>query len=104
MRDNPKVARTRVVGILRVPTVRIAFFINHRPFRVTFLSVTRLSTWCRLVTANGACLRLCLTALPLTHSKIDAFIRDISLHACATVVERLIDSPACGERWARQSI
>lgn len=51
MRDNPKVASKRVAGTLRVATVRIAFLINHRPFQLTFLSVARLSTWRRLVTA-----------------------------------------------------
>ena len=102
MRDNPKVARTRVASTLRVLTVRIAFFINHRPFRVTFLSVARLSTWYRMVTAHGVCLLLCLTALgkeETTPEQLEFFERKIQ-----PVLDRLIDSPACGDRWARKSI
>ena len=60
MRDNPEVTRTRVAGTLREQTVRIAFLINHRPFQVAILSVTRLSTWCRLVTASDLNYRPCL--------------------------------------------
>jgi hypothetical protein len=60
MRDNPKVASTRVASTLGEQTVRIAFLINHRPFQVTFLSVARLSTWCRLVTASDLNYRPCL--------------------------------------------
>jgi hypothetical protein len=52
MRDNPKVARTKVAGTLREQTVRIAFLINHGPFQATCLSVARLCTWCRLDTTS----------------------------------------------------
>ncbi len=51
-------------------------------------------TWLRRVSLD-------LTGLPPTHTEIDAFIRDNSPHACATVVDRLLDSRAYGERWAR---
>ncbi|MCA9038643.1 MAG: DUF1549 domain-containing protein, partial [Planctomycetaceae bacterium] len=51
-------------------------------------------TWLRRVTFD-------LTGLPPTPSEIDAFIKDDSDHAYATVVERLLASPAYGERWGR---
>ena len=51
-------------------------------------------TWLRRVSLD-------LTGLPPTPTEIDAFIRDNSPHACATVVDRLLDSRAYGERWAR---
>ena len=51
-------------------------------------------TWLRRVSLD-------LTGLPPTHTEIDAFIRDNSPHACATVVDRLLDSRAYGERWSR---
>ncbi len=51
-------------------------------------------TWFRRVSLD-------LTGLPPTPAEIDAFIRDNSPHACATVVDRLLQSRAYGERWAR---
>ena len=51
-------------------------------------------TWLRRVSLD-------LTGLPPTHTQIDAFVHDNSPHAFATVVDRLLDSPAYGERWAR---
>lgn len=51
-------------------------------------------TWLRRVSLD-------LTGLPPTPVEIDAFIRDNSPHACATVVDRLLESRAFGERWAR---
>ncbi|HET6576170.1 MAG TPA: PSD1 and planctomycete cytochrome C domain-containing protein [Fimbriiglobus sp.] len=42
-----------------------------------------------------------LTGLPPTPTEIDAFLRDDSPGAYATVVERLLASPAYGERWGR---
>ncbi len=51
-------------------------------------------TWLRRVSLD-------LTGLPPTSAEIDAFIRDNSPHACATVVDRLLESRAFGERWAR---
>ncbi|MEQ1826261.1 MAG: DUF1549 domain-containing protein [Pirellula sp.] len=51
-------------------------------------------TWLRRVSLD-------LTGLPPTQTEIDAFIRDNSPHACETVVDRLLDSRAYGERWAR---
>ncbi len=51
-------------------------------------------TWLRRVSLD-------LTGLPPTPTEIDAFIRDNSPHACATVVDRLLESLAFGERWAR---
>lgn len=51
-------------------------------------------TWLRRVSLD-------LTGLPPTPGEIDAFIRDNSPHACATVVDRLLESRAFGERWAR---
>ncbi len=57
MRNSPKVA-----GSLCVPSACIAFFINHRTFQAIFPFMARLSAWCRLVTAHGVCLVLCLTA------------------------------------------
>jgi len=51
-------------------------------------------TWLRRVSLD-------LTGLPPTPAEIDAFVRDNSPHACATVVDRLLKSRAYGERWAR---
>ena len=42
-----------------------------------------------------------LTGLPPTPKEIDAFIADKSKHAFETVVDRLLDSSAYGQRWAR---
>jgi hypothetical protein len=42
-----------------------------------------------------------LTGLPPTPEEIAAFLADASTNAFATVVDRLLKSPAFGERWAR---
>jgi hypothetical protein len=42
-----------------------------------------------------------LTGLPPTPDEIDAFLKDESPDAFARVVDRLLASPAYGERWAR---
>ena len=42
-----------------------------------------------------------LTGLPPTPEEIDAFVKDASSSAFATVVDRLLASPHFGERWAR---
>jgi hypothetical protein len=42
-----------------------------------------------------------LIGLPPTPEEIDAFIRDTSANAFATVVDRLLASPRFGERWGR---
>jgi hypothetical protein len=42
-----------------------------------------------------------LTGLPPTPEEIDAFLKDDSPDAFAKVVERLLASPAYGERWGR---
>ncbi|OWK40325.1 PSD1 and planctomycete cytochrome C domain-containing protein [Fimbriiglobus ruber] len=42
-----------------------------------------------------------LTGLPPTPAEIDAFLADNSSSAFATVVDRLLASPAYGERWGR---
>lgn len=42
-----------------------------------------------------------LTGLPPTPEEIDAFERDQSPEAFATIVDRLMRSPAYGERWGR---
>jgi len=42
-----------------------------------------------------------LTGLPPTLAEIDAFVRDPGPEAHATVVDRLLQSRAYGERWAR---
>jgi len=42
-----------------------------------------------------------LTGLPPTPEEVDAFLKDESPEAFAKVVERLLASPAYGERWAR---
>jgi cytochrome c553 len=42
-----------------------------------------------------------LTGLPPTPAEIDAFVRDPSRDAFARVVDRLLASPAFGERWGR---
>ncbi len=51
-------------------------------------------TWLRRVSID-------LTGLPPTPSEIDTFVRDNSPHACEQVVDRLLNSRAFGERWAR---
>jgi len=52
------------------------------------------SVWLRRVTFD-------LTGLPPTPAEIDAFLADDSAGAWATVVDRLLASPAHGERFAR---
>jgi mono/diheme cytochrome c family protein len=42
-----------------------------------------------------------LTGLPPTPEEVDAFLQDAAPEAYAKVVERLLASPAYGERWAR---
>ncbi|HEX8915561.1 MAG TPA: PSD1 and planctomycete cytochrome C domain-containing protein [Humisphaera sp.] len=42
-----------------------------------------------------------LTGLPPTPEALDAFVKDPSPDAYATVVDRLLASPAFGERWGR---
>src|SRR5262245_39607560 len=42
-----------------------------------------------------------LTGLPPSPSELDAFLRDDSPRAYAAVVDRLLASPAYGERWGR---
>ncbi|MGV3723886.1 MAG: PSD1 and planctomycete cytochrome C domain-containing protein, partial [Actinomycetota bacterium] len=42
-----------------------------------------------------------LTGLPPTPAEVDAFINDLSPNAFAKVVDRLLASPAYGERWGR---
>ncbi|MSU22885.1 MAG: DUF1549 domain-containing protein [Opitutus sp.] len=42
-----------------------------------------------------------LTGLPPTPAEVDAFLRDHSPEAYATVVDRLLASPRYGERWGR---
>ena len=42
-----------------------------------------------------------LTGLPPTPAEVDAFVADQSTGAYETLVDRLLASPAYGERWAR---
>jgi hypothetical protein len=42
-----------------------------------------------------------LTGLPPTPAEVEAFLKDTSPGAFATVVDRLLASPAYGERWGR---
>ncbi len=42
-----------------------------------------------------------LTGLPPTPEEVDAFLADDSPDAFAKVVDRLLASPAYGERWGR---
>jgi len=42
-----------------------------------------------------------LTGLPPTPAEVDAFIKDESPQAYEKLVDRLLASPACGERWAQ---
>ena len=42
-----------------------------------------------------------LVGLPPTPKEVDAFVKDTSTGAFEKVVERLLDSPRFGERWAR---
>ena len=42
-----------------------------------------------------------LTGLPPTPDEVEAFVNDASSSAFADVVERLLNSPAYGQRWAR---
>ncbi|MES2737872.1 MAG: PSD1 and planctomycete cytochrome C domain-containing protein [Verrucomicrobiota bacterium] len=51
-------------------------------------------TWIRRVTYD-------LTGLPPTPEEISAFVRDSSPEALARIVDRLLESPAFGERWGR---
>ena len=51
-------------------------------------------TWIRRVSLN-------LTGLPPTPEEVEAFLADTSPVAFEKVVDRLLDSPAYGERWGR---
>lgn len=51
-------------------------------------------TWLRRVTFD-------LTGLPPTPQELEAFVNDESKDAFEKVVDRLLDSPRFGERWAR---
>src|SRR5262249_30725695 len=51
-------------------------------------------TWLRRVTFD-------LIGLPPTPNEIDAFLKDTSPDAYEKVVNRLLESPHFGERWAR---
>ena len=51
-------------------------------------------TWLRRVTLD-------LTGLPPTPEDVDAFLKDTSPEAYRKVVDRLLESPHYGERWAR---
>ena len=51
-------------------------------------------TWLRRVTLD-------LTGLPPTPEEVDAFLKDESPEAYTNVVDRLLESPHYGERWAR---
>ena len=42
-----------------------------------------------------------LTGLPPTPQEVDAFLADESTNAFAKLIDRLLDSPAYGERWGR---
>ncbi|MFY7953535.1 MAG: DUF1549 domain-containing protein, partial [Armatimonadaceae bacterium] len=42
-----------------------------------------------------------LTGLPPTPEEVDAFLKDDSAEAFAKLVDRLLDSPTYGQRWAR---
>lgn len=51
-------------------------------------------TWLRRVTFD-------LTGLPPTPEDVEVFLADASADACTRVVDRLLASPAYGQRWAR---
>ena len=92
MRNSPKVN-----GTLRVPSACIAFFIIHRAFRAIFPFLARLSTWCRLVTAHGVCLLLCLTAHgkeDLTPEQLEFFEKKIR----PVLVEHCYECHAAGSK------
>ena len=57
-------------------------------------SETERIVWLRRATFD-------LTGLPPTPQEIDAFLEDTSGHAFESVVERLLESPAYGQRFAR---
>ncbi len=46
-------------------------------------------------------LSLDLTGLPPTPAEVDSFVNDSRRDACEQLVDRLLGSPAYGERWAR---
>jgi len=52
------------------------------------------ATLCRRVTFD-------LTGLPPTPEQIDAFLNDTEPDACEKMIDRLLASPAYGERWAQ---
>lgn len=61
---------------------------------LAFAPETDRATWLRRVTVD-------LTGLLPTPEELDAFLADPSPKAYETVVDRLLASPAYGERWAR---
>jgi hypothetical protein len=92
----PKVARPPEVNDSRWPHNNIDKFVRARQEQEHLDPVHDADriTLIRRVTFD-------LTGLPPTPAEVDAFVKDPSAGALTTVVDRLLDSPRFGERWAR---
>ncbi|MBI1347372.1 DUF1549 domain-containing protein [bacterium] len=67
---------------------------HHRELGLQAVAAADRTTLLRRITLD-------LTGLPPTPNEIDAFLADDSATAWETVVDRLLASPAYGERWGR---
>jgi len=90
---QPPIPETTHPELVRSP---IDAFVLHRLEQqsLSFSATADRRTLIRRVTID-------LTGLPPTPEAIDQFVADQSPEAWNTVIDNLLASPACGERWAR---
>src|SRR4029077_15424808 len=90
---QPRVPHTPFDRLARNPLNRLLFASMYKKGLKPSPPASRL-TLLRRVTLD-------LTGLPPTPSEINAFLADRSPNAYEKVVDRLLASPAYGERWGR---
>ena len=121
--DKPLVDKKAVAAKPTGPTDAQRNFWSFRPLRAVALPAVKDESWARSpidrfilsaldakgLTPNPAAdrrtlirrLTFDLTGLPPSPEEIDAFIADDRADALGRLVDRLLDSPRYGERWAR---
>jgi hypothetical protein len=90
---RPSVPDVRRVDRVRTPIDR---FVEWR-LEANGLQLTREADWLALLRRAT----IDLTGLPPTPREIDEFLADTSSDAYERLIDRLLDSPQYGERWAR---
>jgi hypothetical protein len=91
-------------GDVRPPEVRAAEWPRNDLDRFVLAKLEKAGVAPATAADRGAWLRRAtfdLTGLPPTPEEVAAFLSDTSDRAFEKVVERLLDSPAYGQRWAR---